>query len=158
MIRAFDNGDGDLTGIGLVELYDLHTTGGRLGNISTRGEVQTADNVLIAGFIIGGSQTKQVIVRALGPSLASAGVANPLSDPTLELRDASGNVIASNNDWADGPDAAAIQARGFAPTQRSESALQATLNPGGYTAIVRGVNNATGIGLVEVYDLSPAPN
>jgi len=156
VLRAYDNGDGDLTGVGLVELYDLHTTGSRFGNIATRGEVLTADNALIAGVIVGGSQIKEVIVRALGPSLGPS-VTNILEDPTLEVRDGSGNLIAANNDWATGPDAGAIQAAGFAPTRPAESAVRVTLNPGGYTAIVRGLSNTTGNGLVEIYDLSPAP-
>lgn len=155
VVQAFDNGDGDLTGTALVELYDLHTTGGRAGNISTRGQVLTGNDVMIGGFIVGGNQSKDVVVRALGPSL---GVANPLGDPTLELRDAGGNLVASDNDWGDSPNAAMIQAEGFAPGQRAESALQVTLTPGSYTAIVRGVNNGTGVGLVEIYDLSPPPN
>jgi hypothetical protein len=158
VVHSYDNGDGDLTGTALVELYDLHTNGGRAANISTRGQVQTGNNVMIGGFIVGGNQSKQVIARALGPSLAAAGVASSLSDPFLELRDASGNVVSSNDNWGDGPDAASIQAKGFAPSQSLESALQATLNPGNYTAIVRGVNNGTGVALVEIYDLSPPPN
>jgi hypothetical protein len=158
VVQAYDNGDGDLTGTAVVELYDLHTTGGRAGNISTRGQVLSGNDVLIGGFIVGGSQSKDVVVRALGPSLSAAGVANPLSDPTLELHDAGGTLIASDNDWVDAPNAALIQAEGFAPSQRAESALQVTLTPGSYTAIVRGVNNGTGVGLVEVYDLSPPPN
>jgi hypothetical protein len=146
----------NLTGTAVVELYDLHTTGGRAGNISTRGQVLAGDQVLIGGFIVGGSQPKTVAVRALGPSLA--GVANALSNPMVELRDASGNLIRSNNNWGDDPQAEQIQSEGLAPSQPAESALQVTLNPGSYTAIVRGVNGATGIGLIEIYDLSPAPN
>lgn len=158
VLKAFDNGDGKLTGTGLIELYDLHTTGGRAGNISTRGPVTTGDHVLIGGFIVGGSQTKDVVVRAIGPSLASVGVTGALSDPMVELRNASGAVIASNDNWQSGPNAAQIQSEGLAPTQPAESALQVTLPPGSYTAIVSGANGATGIGLVEIYDLSPAPN
>ncbi len=158
VVRAFDNHDGDLTGVGLVELYDLHTTGGRAGNISSRGQVLTGDNVLIGGFIVGGNQGKQVVVRGIGPSLAGFGITGPLSDPTLELHDGAGTLISSNNNWADGPDAAAIQAEGLAPSQPAESALQASLNPGNFTAILRGVNNATGVAVVEIYDLSPPPN
>jgi hypothetical protein len=158
VVKSFDNGDGILTGTALVELYDLHSTGGRAGNISTRGPVMTGDQVLIGGFIVGGSQTKDVVVRAIGPSLTGAGVSNALSDPTVELRDASGNLVDSNNNWGTHPKAAQIQAEGLGPTQAAESALQVTLAPGSYTAIVRGVNGATGIGLVEIYDLSPAPN
>jgi hypothetical protein len=158
VVHSFDNGDGNLTGTALVELYDLHTTGGRAGNISTRGPVLTSDQVLIGGFIVGGSQTKDVVVRAIGPSLSGAGVSGALSDPTVELRNASGTLLSSNDNWGSGPNAAQIQSEGLAPTNPAESALQATLPPGSYTAIVRGANGATGVGLVEVYDLSPAPN
>jgi uncharacterized protein (DUF2141 family) len=158
LLRSFDNGDGKLTGTGLIELYDLHTTGGRAGNISTRGPVTTGSHVLIGGFIVGGSQNKDVVVRAIGPSLASVGVTGALSDPMVELRNSSGAVLASNDNWQSGPNAAQIQAEGLAPTQPAESALQVTLSPGSYTAVVSGANGATGIGLVEVYDLSPAPN
>jgi len=157
LLRSFDNGDGKLTGTGLIELYDLHTTGGRAGNISTRGPVSTGNQVLIGGFIVGGSQTKDVVVRAIGPSLTSVGVTGALGDPMVELRNSSGAVLASNDDWQSGPNAAEIQAEGLAPTQPAESALQVTLSPGSYTAIVSGANGATGNGLVEVYDLSPAP-
>jgi Matrixin len=158
VVRSFDNGDGNLTGTAVVELYDLHTTGGRAGNISTRGQVQSGDQLLIGGFIVGGQQSKDVVVRALGPSLAAAGISQPLSDPAVELRDASGAVVASNDNWASGPNASQIQSENLAPSNPNESALQATLNPGSYTAIVRGANGTTGVGLVEIYDLSPAPN
>jgi hypothetical protein len=146
------------TGIGLFELYDLHLTNNvRAGNLSTRGRVVVNDQVMIGGFIIGGSQAKTVVVRALGPSLANAGVNGVLADPILELHDGQGTLISSNDDWGQGPDASTIQNEGLAPSSSKESALQATLDPGNFTAIVRGVNNTTGIGLVEVYDLSPAP-
>jgi hypothetical protein len=154
VLRAFQNGD---VGTGLIELYDLHTTGGRAGNISTRGSVLTGNQVLIGGFIVGGSPSKEVVVRALGPSLSGAGVSGALQDPVVELRDASGSLIDSNDNWGNHPKAALIQSEGLAPTQAAESALQATLAPGSYTAIVRGVNSTTGVGLVEIYDLSPAP-
>ena len=157
VLRSFPNSNGSLTGTGLIELYDLHTTGGRAGNISTRGPVSTGNQVLIGGFIVGGSQTKEVVVRAIGPSLSAVGVSGALSDPTVELRDGSGNLVDSNDNWGNHPKAAQIQSESLAPTQPVESALQVTLNPGSYTAIVRGANGATGVGLVEIYDLSPAP-
>lgn len=158
VVRSFPNENSSLTGTAIVELYDLHTTGGRAANISTRGQVLQGDQVLIGGFIVGGSQSKTVIVRALGPSLANQGVSSPLSDPNLELRDAAGNVLASNNNWAEGADSAQIESAGFAPSRPAESALRATLTPGNFTAIVRSANGGTGIGLVEIYDLSPSPN
>lgn len=145
------------TGVGLFELFDLHLTNSRAGNISTRGRVLLNDEVMIGGFIVGGSLPKTVIVRALGPSLTNRGVTGALSDPFLELHDGQGNLFSSNDDWGQSPDAALMQSEGLAPSDPKESAIQATLNPGSFTAIVRGVNNATGIGLVEVYDLSSAP-
>ena len=146
------------TGVGLVEVYDLHLSPSRAGNISSRAQVLTGQNVLIAGFIVGGTQSKQVVVRAIGPSLASSGIAQPLADPTLELRNANGALIQSNNNWQQqNPNAQTISSRGLAPTQPRESALLATVSPSNYTAIVRGVANDTGTALVEVYDLSPAP-
>lgn len=127
---------------------------GQLLNISTRGFVQTGDNVLIGGFIITGTEAKKIVLRAIGPSLSAAGLGNVLSDPSLELRDASGVLIASNDNWADGSNASEITTAGLAPSQTNESALLQTLAPAAYTAIVRGVSSTTGIGLVEVYDLS----
>lgn len=132
-----------------------------LGNISTRTFVQTNDNVMIGGFIVQGTGAKRVIVRAIGPELSQYGVPNPLADPTLELHNGTGALIASNNNWETTitggiittNQVSAIQNSGHAPTQASESAIIATLPPGNYTAIVRGVNNTTGVALVEVYDL-----
>jgi hypothetical protein len=145
------------TGIGLFELYDLHTNGGRAGNISTRGQVLGGDNILIGGFIVGGTDPKTITARAIGPSLGTAGVSNPLSDPILDLRDSNGDLVQSNDDWQQGPDHNAISAEGLAPVNPKESALLATLSPAAYTVLVSGVNGATGIGLVEIYDNSPAP-
>ncbi len=144
------------TGVGLVELYDLHKTPSRAGNISTRGLVQSGENVLIAGFIVGNS-SKQVVVRALGPSLTTAGIAHPLADPNLELHDGNGTLLQSNDNWEQGPDAQAISDHGLAPTVPVEAALLATLTSGSYTAIVRGAGTSSGLALVEVYDLSPSP-
>jgi hypothetical protein len=157
VVKSFDNGDGNLTGTGLVELYDVHTTNGRAGNISTRGQVFAGNDVMIGGFIVGAGGSKNVVVRALGPSLTSAGVGNALPDPVLELRDGNGTLIRVNDDWQTDIEAAAVQSSGLAPTQSVESALHVTINPGQYTATVREFENRSGIGLIEVYDLSPAP-
>ena len=140
------------TGIGMVEGYDLAANGARLMNISTRGRVGLADDVLIGGFIIEGSAAKKVLIRANGPSLAGA-VSGALANPFLELRNATGNLIASNDNWGSSSSAAQISATGIPPTRAEESAIAATLAPGNYTAIVRGTNNTTGVGLVELYDL-----
>lgn len=145
-------------GVGLVELYDLHTSASRVANISTRDTVQAADKVMISGFIVNGSRAKQVILRALGPSLGSSGITGTLGDPVLELRDGNGSSVALNDDWSTGPDASTIQSLGLAPTDEREAAVLATINPGTYTAIVSGKNGASGIALSEVYDLSAAPN
>ena len=143
------------TGIGLVELYDVdQAKPGNAVNISSRGRVQTGDNVVIAGFIVGGNQSRRVIVRALGPSLTAQGIVGALGNPTLELHNSSGAVIASNDNWRSNQQAEII-ATGIPPTNNNESAIVAMLAPGSYTAIVRGVNNSTGVALVEVYQLSP---
>ena len=148
------------TGVGLVEVYDLgQAANSKLANISTRGFVDTGNNVMIGGLIVGGGSgggTARVIVRALGPSVPVAGA---LGDPTLELRDGSGTLRDSNDNWKLRPDGssqqAEIEATGIAPTNNFESALLQTLPAGNYTAIVRGKNNTTGIGLVESYNLQP---
>jgi hypothetical protein len=143
------------TGIGVVEAYDLDSAANStLANISTRGLVETGDNVMIGGLIIGpaGSESATVVVRAIGPTLGNAGVSGALQDPTLDLVNSEGVVIRSNNDWRESQEAQLI-ATGIAPTDDRESALIETLAPGGYTAIVRGVGSTTGVGLVEVYHL-----
>jgi hypothetical protein len=148
----------DLTGgsgVGLVEVYDLNSGApAKLANISTRGSVQTADNVMIGGFSLGGNSTNpvKVVVRAIGPSLAQAGISNPLSNPTLQLFDNNGQVVATNDNWTDNPtEAAALRALGLAPSNPAESAIVAILPPGLYTAVVAGQSGGTGIGLIEVY-------
>jgi N-acetylneuraminic acid mutarotase len=139
------------TGVALVEVYDLEAGADtRLANISTRGFVQTEDNVLIGGLILDGQISRKTIVRAIGPSL---GRPNALADPTLELRDVNGGLLSSNDNWGSSPDAAEIAGVGLAPTHNLESALVRTLAPGNYTAIVRG-QNGTGIALVEAYALN----
>jgi pimeloyl-ACP methyl ester carboxylesterase len=161
---AIVSGVSNTTGVALVEVFDLSpSTTSILGNISTRGFVQTGDNILDGGFIIQGTTPKTVIVRAIGPSLTQYGVPDALANPTLELHDVNRTLIASNDDWQHtiiggiitSDQVSAIQNSGHAPTDPSESAIIATLQPGNYTAIVRGVNNTTGVALVEVYDLDP---
>ena len=130
---------------------------GQILNISTRARVDTGDNVLFGGFIIGSAtSTTKVIVRALGPSLTAFGVPNPLADPTLELHDGNGVTIATNDNWKvndlGGSQQAEVEATTIPPTNDLESALVRTLTPGNYTAIVRG-KNGTGIAVVEVYNL-----
>ncbi|MGI8480861.1 MAG: multicopper oxidase family protein, partial [Chthoniobacterales bacterium] len=152
------------TGVGIVEVYDLDESGGSpLANISTRGFVQTGDDVMIGGFIVV-TQPTRVIIRAIGPSLTQFGVPDVLANPQLELHDATG-VIARNNDWQttliseiiSSDQVGEIQNNHLAPTDPAESVIIATLQPGSYTAIVRGTNNTTGNALVEVYTPSPTP-
>ena len=149
---AIMRGLNNTSGIGVLEVYDLaHVFSSSLANISSRGLVEAGDNVMIGGFIVD-SQTSQLIVRALGPSLTQAGIVNALADPTLELYNGDGNIIAFNNDWQD-TDQEKIKATGIAPTHEKESVILATLAPGNYTAIVRGQNKTVGVGLVEVYNV-----
>jgi hypothetical protein len=142
-------------GIALFEVYDLDTAAtSQLANLSTRAFVGTGSNVVIAGFVLGNNNgDDRVVVRGLGPSLSSFGVSNTLPDPALELRDQNGVLLISNNDWQDdATQAADITAAGLAPSNTKESAIAATLPPGLYTALLSGLNNTTGVGLVEVYD------
>ena len=148
MVRGANGGAGNC----LVEVYDATVADApRLVNLSTRGPVGTGDNVMIAGFVIQGGKPRRVLVRALGPSLATAGVPNVLADPMLELRSGA-SLLGSSDNWqssqADG-----IGSTGLAPSQTTESALLLVLPPGTYTATVRGRNGGTGNGLVEVYEL-----
>jgi YVTN family beta-propeller protein len=159
---AIVRGTDDTTGVALMEVYDLSAdSNSLLGNISTRSFVQTDEDVMIGGFVVQGSQPKRVIVRAIGPELTPFGVPNALADPTLELHNATGALIASNDNWQQtiiggiitSNQVSTIQNSGHAPTQPSESAIIVDLPAGNYTAIVRGVNRTTGVALVEVYDL-----
>jgi hypothetical protein len=144
IVRGVNNG----TGIGVIEAYDLNrTVDSKLGNISTRGFVQTGNNVLIGGLIVLGQDPLRVIVRAIGPSLGGLG------DPTLELHDGDGALIASNDNWRSDQEAEII-ATTIPPSNDLESAIVQNLTPGSYTAIVRGVNGTTGIALVEAYGLN----
>ncbi|PYK32556.1 MAG: hypothetical protein DME58_05440 [Verrucomicrobia bacterium] len=141
--------------------YDL-TQATNLSNISTRSFVQTGEHVMIGGFIVQGSGPKRVIIRAIGPELTQFGIPDALANPTLELHNGSGALIGSNDDWQTtilggiitSNQVSDIQNSGHAPTAASESAIIANLQPGNYTAIVRGVSNANGVVLVEVYDLN----
>ena len=151
---AIVSGKDGATGVGLLEVYDLNASAGsRLANISTRGSVQTLDNVMIGGFILGGGEDgAQVLIRAIGPSLTQFGVTGALADPTLELHNANGDLAGSNDDWKS-LQQAEIEATGLAPQDDAESALLVELAPGSYTAIVAGRDGSVGVGLVEVYDL-----
>jgi hypothetical protein len=160
---AVVRGVNNTIGVALVEAYDLSAIPSLsiLGNISTRGLVQMDDDVMIGGFIVQGPVLKRVIVRAIGPELIPYGVPNVLPDPTLELHDGTGALIASNDNWQHtiiggiitADQVAAIQNSGHAPTVATESAIVGNLPPGNYTAIVRGKNIIVGVALVEVYDL-----
>jgi hypothetical protein len=142
------------TGIGLVELYDLSPlSDSKLANMSTRGAVGTADNVLISGFTVGDVGSTTVVVRALGPSLGRLGVSGVLSDPTLTIYDSTGAIVASNDNWRDDVNAIDVQKNALSPPNERESALVLHLPAGAYTAVVRGANSGTGIGLAEVYTL-----
>jgi hypothetical protein len=152
LYTAIVHGAAGQTGVGLAEVYDLdNPSATRLANISTRGLVQSGDDVLIGGFIIGGNEPAKVLVRAIGPSLSKFGVVNPLTDTLLELHNSNGATI-NNDNWRNTQESA-IAATTIAPSDDRESAVLATLTPGLYTAIVRGRNDATGVALVEVYML-----
>lgn len=141
------------SGIGLFELYDLDGDVGRVANISTRSRVEAGDNVMIGGFILTGSSANKVIVRAIGPSLANLGVKAVLRDPTLDLYDGYGTLIASNDDWRSAQEAEIIASQ-FAPSDDHEAAALVTLAPGAYSSIVRSADGTAGIALVEVYALN----
>jgi hypothetical protein len=147
------SGAGMTSGVALVEVYDLTPdSDSSLANISTRGNVQADDNVMIGGFIIAPDMATKVLIRAIGPSLGQYGVIGALADPVLELHDGEGNLVVENDNWRS-TQPAAIIATGIPPADNRESAILATLEPGSYTAIVRGQNNTTGVALIEVYNL-----
>ena len=148
-------GSGGATGIGLVEVYDLTPDADtRLANISTRGIVETEEDVMIGGLIVGpeGNGTANVVVRAVGPSLEAAGVTGTLQDPTLELRNGSGDLVAENDNWKT-TEQAEIVATGLAPSDERESVISGALQAGAYTAVIRGKDGTTGVALVEAYNL-----
>jgi hypothetical protein len=148
---AVMRGAGDTVGVGLLEVYDLDAgTGPDLLNISTRAFVNVGENVLIGGTIVQGAEAQTIIARAIGPSLS---VANPLADPTLELHDENGSLLLSNDNWRSDQESEIIDTM-LQPENDSEAAIVTTLMPGPYTAVVRGANGSTGVGLVEIYALN----
>lgn len=158
---AFDKTQGIAQGRKVADyVYQNAFTGNQscLLNVSSRMLVMTGERVLIGGFIITGSEPKKVAIRAIGPSLANSGVSPFLADPTLELHAANGSIMASNDNWQTDSGAADLTANNIAPTNSKEAALVRTLGPGTYTAVVGGTGNLAGIGLVEMYDLSPDSN
>jgi cyclophilin family peptidyl-prolyl cis-trans isomerase len=151
---AVMRGANNTTGLGVVEVYDLDSgPGSTLLNVATRGQVGVDPNALIAGLILGGADSKQILVRAIGPSLSAFGVPGALTDPTLELHDSNGGLLDSNDDWTNSPQKTQIQNSGFAPSNSKESAVLQTLPAGAFTAVVHGTNGGTGVGSVEVYQL-----
>jgi hypothetical protein len=145
-------GNGGGTGVSVVSVNEVDRPEAPLYNISTRADVLTGNNVAIAGFAISGDGPLTVVIQGTGPSLVPYGISNPLPNPTLTLvRSADGAVLATNDNWQSAPNAAAIQASGFAPTNPYESAIMMTLDPGNYTAILSGVGGSTGVGVVGVF-------
>ena len=146
------SGVGGGVGTGIIAVYEVDHPEVPLMNISTRGLVQTGSDVMIGGFVLGGTSPQTVIVQGIGPSLAGAGIANYLANPTLTLvRSSDGATVASNDDWGAAANAAQIQAAGLAPANAREPAIMVTLPPGAYTAILSGVGGGTGVGMVAVY-------
>ena len=150
IVKSSDN----TTGVALVEVYDLDPTLGKLANISTRALVGSGNDIVIAGFILSGASGQDsIVLRGLGPSLSATGVPDAMADPTLELRDGNGALLAANNNWQDNPDQVAeLTTGGLAPTNQLESAIATMQPPGLYTVLLAGLNGGTGVGLVEVYD------
>jgi hypothetical protein len=142
------------TGVALVEVYDLQPDSGKLANISTRARVDAGDNALIGGFIVTGPQSQKNIIRALGPSLGTNGVAGALANPSLDLYNGNGGLLQSNDDFNSNRDAAVIQGYGLGLVNGFESGLYFEGAPGNFTAVVRGVNGGAGVGLVEIYGVN----
>ena len=125
-------------------------------NVSTRARIGVGDDVLIGGLVIGGSAPKRVVIRALGPSLAAAGVQGVLDDPSVHVFTGDGTLVRANDDWAQDAAAGDVSAAGLAPSHPREAALALTLPPGAYTAVVRGAGNGAGVALVEASSWRPA--
>ncbi len=142
------------TGVGLIEIYDTdQTAASELANISTRGFVRTGNNVMIGGFILGGSLNTHVVARGIGPFLANYGLSPVLADPTLELHDSNGALLVANDNWGDAPWAQQLIDLGLAPPDAVDPGIYISLPPGPFTAILAGKNNGTGIGLIEIYNV-----
>jgi hypothetical protein len=141
---AIVRGNNDTSGVGLVEVYDLGPAASKLANISTRAFVSTGANVMIGGFILGGGANSRIEILGIGPSLAASGVGGALADPTLELRDGNGALVAFNDNCG---------AVSIHPLDPAEACIDVSLPPGLFTAILAGKNGDTGIGLVEIYAL-----
>ncbi|MDQ3627009.1 MAG: hypothetical protein M3372_07760 [Verrucomicrobiota bacterium] len=148
------SGEDGGTGVALFELYDRNPNGSRIAAISTRGTVGGGEDVVIGGFILGGDQPTQVVVRAIGASLTPLGAANALADPYLEVYDGEGSLMFANDDWRTDQEQQLIECL-LPPQDEHESAIIATLRPGNYSAVVRGVGGTSGVALVEVYNLTP---
>jgi hypothetical protein len=153
---AILNGKNNTTGVGLIEVYDNNQgVDSELANISTRGFVQSGNNVMIGGFILGGNPANaRIALRGIGPSLSQFGLNNVLADPTLELHNANGTTLIANDDWTDDPASATLlTANGLALSNAKESGIFTSLPAGQFTAILAGKNGGIGIGLVEIYNL-----
>jgi hypothetical protein len=153
---ALLTGNNNTGGVGVIEAYDRdQTVDSRLANISTRGFVEAGNNVMIGGFILGGStNSTRIAVRGIGPSLAQFGLNPVLQDPTLELRDMNGTVLVANDDWLSDPlSASMLTANGLGLADPKEAGIFTTLPPGQFTAILAGKNGGIGIALVEIYNL-----
>ncbi len=150
---AIVSGKDGAQGVGLFDLYDLDTATGRVANLSTRSLVKLDDNVMIGGFILVGAEATKVMVRAIGPSLVPFGIADALLDPTLELYDSDGSLLASNDNWRSTQEAE-IAETAFAPIDDREAAVVETLAPGAYTGVVRGADGTIGVALIEVFALN----
>ena len=151
---ALLTGKGGTTGVGTVEVYDANfAADSQLANLSTRGFVQTGNNVMIAGFTLGnGGASTDIAIRGIGPSLSNAGLNNVLADPTLELRNSNGTLLISNDDWQSDPvSAGKLTAHGLGLSNSKESGIYTTMAPGQFTAIIAGKSGGTGIGLIEIY-------
>jgi hypothetical protein len=153
---ALLTGKNDTAGVGIVEVYDRdQTVDATLANISTRGFVQSGENVMIGGFILGGgTNNSRIALRGIGPSLAQFGLNPVLADPTLELHDANGAILVANDNWIDDPiSAALLTANGLGLSDPNESGIFTALPAGQFTAVLAGKNGGVGIGLIEIYNL-----